>query len=87
MKTDEGFLHRFGKAFVHSETFPAPIAAHPQFAVLPGNDFAVLFFPFPNLLHECLSPDVVAVFLFGFFQIPLHYVLGGNTRMIGSGQP
>ena len=86
VKADKDLPDRPGKALIHSEPLPAPVAGSPQAFELVDDQPAVFGPPLPDLFHELfpaqfLTPDA----LLG--QPAFHHVLGGDTGMVRSRDP
>ena len=75
-----------GQALVHGEPLAGPVHAVAQAAHLAEDLAAGLGLPLPDPLHEPLPAQVVAAQAF-LGQLPLHHVLGGDTRVVHAGQP
>ena len=83
---DKDLPHRLGKPLVQSKALPAPVHAVAQFSLLAGDDFVVLPLYLPGALKELLPPQIPAGKPLGL-QAALHHVLGGDSGMVGSGNP
>ena len=86
VEIDEGVDDGFGKLRLHREAGAVPVAGRTELAELIEDDSAVLFLPLPGILKEFLTGEV---FLADTHALELrhHLVLGGDTRVVGSGNP
>ena len=83
----KNLFHCFGAAFVHGKAFPCPVAGAAQLFQLINNPVAIELFPLPHLFHKLFAAQVVAGFTLFLAQHFLHFNLGGNTGVVGSGNP
>ena len=86
VKSDEDFPHGTGKAFVHGEPLPAPVAGTPQLLQLVRDLPAKLLFPLPDPGDKRVPAEPVAVGAFPG-ELFFHHVLGRDSGVVGSGQP
>src|SRR4029077_14517228 len=80
---EESLAHGAGADGVQREAGPLPIAATTELAQLAQDAGLVLVLPLPDAPHECVTPQVVAGFLFLLVDEPLDHGLGRDARMIG----
>ena len=83
----ERLAHGLGAALVHGEAAARPVAADAELSLLLDDAAAVLFLPRPDALEELFAAKVIAGLAFLDAQFFLDLNLGGNTGMIGAGQP
>ncbi len=86
IKVDKYFPHRPGTPFVHGKTLPAPVAGGTHQTQLAGDTVAIKMFPFPYPFQELFPPQIIFAKSLGRKGF-LHPCLGGNTGMVGAGQP
>ena len=73
---------------VKGEALAAPVAGGAEFLELLDDDAAVLLLPLPDLRHEALAAQIVAVLDDALlFQRLLDDVLRGDAGVVGAGQP
>ncbi len=73
---------------VKGEALAAPVAGGAELLELLDDDAAVLFLPLPDLRHEALAAQIVAVLDDALlFQRFLDDVLRGDAGVVGAGQP
>ena len=73
---------------VKGEALAAPVAGGAEFLELLDDDAAVLFLPLPDLRHEALAAEIVAVLDDALlFQRLLDDVLRGDAGVVGAGEP
>ena len=88
VKINKHLLHAPGILRIHGEAGAGPIAGGTESAQLLENNSAVGLLPFPDLGHQRLAPEVVAVLdLAGLLEGLLDDVLSGDARVIGARQP
>ena len=88
VEVHEHALHATRVVGVHGEARAAPVAARAELLQLLQDDAAVFVLPLPDLLHEFLAAEVVAMLDRAFLaQRFLHRVLRGNARVVGAGEP
>ena len=88
VEVHEHLLDAPGIVRVHGEAGAGPIAGGTERAQLLENDSAVGLLPLPDLGHQRLAPEVVAVLdLAGLLEGLLDDVLSGDARVIGTRQP
>ena len=82
----KSFGHRPGQLGVHGEVFAAPVHTVAHAAHLGGDGVAAVFLPLPHLFQKRFAPEVVSADLL-FLQLAFHHDLGGNTGVVGTGNP
>ena len=88
VQVHEHLLHAPGILRIHREAGAGPVAGGAERAQLLEDDAAVGLLPFPDLGHQRLAAEVVAVLdLAGLFEGLLDHVLGGDARVVGARQP
>ena len=83
----EDGLHRPGQSLIQGETLARPIHGITDGSHLILDDAAVAFLPLPHALNELLAGVIKAALAFSLFQAGFHLGLGGDTRVISTGQP
>ena len=79
-------LNRPREAFIHSESFPAPVTRTAKSFQLVDDNAPVLGPPFPNTFRELLPANLMAACPFsrqGFFN----HILRSDTSMVRAGLP
>ena len=71
---------------IHRELRPLPVARGTEPAQLLEDDPALLVPPLPHLVQELLAAEIMSRLLL-LAQLPLHHRLGGDTGVVGAGQP
>src|SRR5207302_11262096 len=78
--------HGTAALLVHREALARPVDGIAEPAHLARDGAAVLLFPLPDPRHERLTPKVVTGQAL-FRELPLHYVLGRDPRVIHPREP
>ena len=82
----KGFAYSTRKAVIEGETLARPITGDAHTTLLVGDAVEVFVFPGPHLLHKLFPAEFLATdAVLG--QFAFHYVLCGNTGMIGARHP
>ena len=79
--------HSETQPFVHGEVLAGPVNARTQPPHLLGDRPAVLLFPAPHTIGECLAPKLLPRRSALRVELPLHHHLCGDTRVIGARYP
>ena len=88
VQINKHLLHAPGILRIHREAGAGPVAGRTERAQLLKNNSAVGLLPFPDLGHQRLAAQVVAVLdLAGLLEGLLDDVLSGDARVIGARQP
>ena len=82
----KNLAHGGRKAFIHSEAQARPVHRSAHGADLVKDAVAVVFTPFPHTVNKSLAAQVLAAFALSS-QSTLHHVLGGNARVVSTGNP
>ena len=83
---DENLAHGEGETLIHGEAFPLPVAGTAE-ALQLADDLAARFrLPFPDTVDKGFPAKVVAILPLRS-QLPLHHILGGDSRVVGAGHP
>ena len=83
----EDGLHRTGEPVVEGEALALPVDGVTDGAHLVLDDTAVLLLPLPHLGGEVFTAVVEAVLTLGLLEHRLDLGLGGDTGVVGAGQP
>ena len=78
----EGVPHGSAHIGVEREARAGPVAARAERLELAEDALLVLFLPLPDAFHEFVAAEVVAGFLLGLANAPLHHRLGGDAGVI-----
>ncbi len=82
----EDLADRPGQPLVHGEPLPLPVAGSAQFFELVDDGAALVPPPLPDLFDKGVATEIMASLAFQG-QLPLNHVLGGDTGVIGAGNP
>ncbi len=83
----KGLPHGLGATLVHGEAGTAPVTGDAHLLLLGHDASAVLLFPLPHPLEELFTAQVVAGQALLRPQLLLHLDLGGDTGVVGAGNP
>ena len=75
-----------GQALVHGEAFAGPVHGIAEHTDLVEDAVAVVLFPLPHAFDEGFAAEVVAGLAF-LGEGAFHHVLGGDARVVGTGEP
>ena len=75
-----------GQALVHGEAFAGPVHGIAEHTDLVEDAVAVVLFPLPHAFDEGFASEVVAALAF-LGEGAFHHILGGDARVVGTGQP
>ncbi len=87
VKADKDMADSFGKALIHGEACPVPIAGDAHLLLLLHNAAAILLLPVPYPLQKLFPPQVIAGQALILPQVFFHLGLGCNAGMVTAGNP
>ena len=86
IQADEHFPDGSRQSFIERKAGPLPVTGIADLPLLLENQTAVLMHPRPNALDERLAAEIPARHSI-LRQLPLHDVLGRDSRVVGAGHP
>ena len=87
VKVAEGLPHSLGAGVVHGEAAAVPVAGDAHALLLLHDAVAILGLPVPNPLQKFVAAQVVTGLALFLAEDLLHLDLGGDARVVNTGQP
>ena len=86
VQADKHFLHGFGTALIHCETFPVPVAGDAQLLQLVLDGSGIFLFPLPGPLQEAFASQFFLIDAL-FLKLVCHLYFCGDGCMIRPRNP